>query len=134
MADGMPPTAPQDGGLVGAARRVLSTVVAAVETRIEILVTEVQEERIRLTRLLILGAAGLFCLFMGIALFAVFMAVLFWDTNRLAVLGLMCGMFLGAGVVMAIGIAVIVRGPRKPLLAETRDVLAKDRQRLEPTE
>jgi uncharacterized membrane protein YqjE len=122
---------PSNAGLVGTAKSMLSTVVAAVETRLEILGTEIQAEGVRLTRLVLWGTAGLFCLFLGIALFAMFMVVLFWDTHRLAVLGLLAGVFLGSGVVIGIGIAAIVRGPKTPPLAETLDVLAKDRERLQ---
>lgn len=122
---------PSNAGLVGSAKGMLSTVVAAVETRLEILGTEIQAEGVRLTRLVLWATAGLFCLFLGIALLAMFMVVLFWDTHRLAVLGLLAGLFLGSGVVIGVGIASIVRGPKTPPLAETLDVLAKDRERLQ---
>jgi uncharacterized membrane protein YqjE len=56
--------------------------------------------------------------------------VLDWDSDRLAVLGLLSGLFLGLGVVNAIVLAVIVRGYKRPL-QETVEVLAKDRQSLE---
>ncbi len=125
------PDDPSKAGLVGTAKSMLSTVVAAVETRLEILGSEIQEERVRLTRLVLWATAGLFCLFLGIALLAVFMVVLFWDTHRLAVLGLLSGIFLGAGLVIAIALASLGRAAKTPPLAETLDVLAKDRERLQ---
>jgi uncharacterized membrane protein YqjE len=131
MAEQPSAGAPAGSGLVGSAKSMLSTAIAAVETRLELLGTEVQEERMRLTRLVLWGTAGLFCLFLGITLLAVFLVVLFWDSNRLAVLGLLAGLFLGAGLVIGIGTAVIARAPRPPPLAATRDVLARDRKSLE---
>jgi uncharacterized membrane protein YqjE len=88
------------------------------------------EERIRLSRMLLVGAATVFCLGLGIVLLAVFFVVLYWETNRLAVLGLLSGLFLGVGLVCAIVLGVFARG-QKPPLRETADVLAKDRQALE---
>ncbi len=129
MAD-EPLSAVPSRGLLGSASHLLATLVAAAETRIGILASELQEERIRLTRLLVLGAATLFFLGLGTVLLSVFLVVLFWNTDRLAILGLLCGLFLGLGLVCAVVLAVMARG-RKPALAETKDVLAKDRQLLE---
>ena len=72
----------------------------------------------------------MFCLGLGIVLLSVFVVVLYWDSDRLAVLGLLSGLFLGLGLVNAIVLAVIVRSYKRPL-QETVEVLAKDRQSLE---
>jgi uncharacterized membrane protein YqjE len=117
-------------GLLGSASHLLAVLVSAAETRVGLLATELQEERVRLTRLLLVGAAVLFCLGLGIVLLSVFVVVLYWDSDRLAVLGLLSGLFLGLGVVNAIVLAVLARGQKRPL-GETADVLAKDRQTLE---
>jgi uncharacterized membrane protein YqjE len=122
----VPASAP---GLLATASRLLRVLVSAAETRLGIFGTELQEERIRLTRLLLMAVATLFCLGLGIVLLAVFFVVLFWDSNRLAVLGLLSGLFLGLGVVCAIVLAVVARG-HKQAFAETLAVLAKDRENL----
>jgi uncharacterized membrane protein YqjE len=130
----MPDDRPLEGssqGIVATASRLLAQLVSAAETRLGILATELDEERIRLGRLLLLGSVTLFCLGLGIVLLAVFFVVLYWETNRLAVLGLLSGLFLGLGLVCAIALRVIARG-RKPPLRETVEVLAKDRAALEP--
>jgi uncharacterized membrane protein YqjE len=67
---------------------------------------------------------------LGIVLLSVFLVVLYWNSDRLAILGLLSGLFLGLGVVNAIVLAVIVRGYKRSF-GETVDVLAKDRQSLE---
>ncbi|MGB8295238.1 MAG: phage holin family protein [Polyangia bacterium] len=117
-------------GLLGSASHLLAVLVSAAETRVGILATELQEERVRLGRLLLVGAAALFCLGLGIVLLSVFLVVLYWDSDRLAVLGLLSGLFLGLGVVNAVVLAVISRSNRRPL-HETVEVLAKDRESLE---
>ena len=119
-----------DRGLLGSANHLLAVLVSAAETRVGILATELQEERVRLGRLLLVGGAALFCLGLGTVLLSVFLVVLYWDSDRLAVLGLLSGLFLGLGVVNAVVLAIIARGQKRPL-GETVEVLAKDRHSLE---
>jgi uncharacterized membrane protein YqjE len=119
-----------DRGLLGSANHLLAVLVSAAETRVGILATELQEERVRLSRLVLFGGAALFCLGLGIVLLSVFVVVLYWDSDRLAILGLLSGLFLGLGVLNAIVLAVIVRGHKRPL-QETVEVLSKDRQSME---
>jgi uncharacterized membrane protein YqjE len=129
MAD-EPLAAASHRGLLGSASHLLAVLVSAAETRVGILAADLQEERVRLSRLALVGGAALFCLGLGIVLLSVFVVVLYWDSDRLAVLGLLSGLFLGLGLVNAIVLAVIARGHKRPL-RETMDVLAKDRQSLE---
>ena len=129
MANEPLPTA-SHRGLLGSASHLLAVLVSAAETRVGILATELQEELVRLRRLLLVGAAALFCLGLGIVLLSVFLVVLYWDSDRLAVLGLLSGLFLGLGVVNAIVLAVIARNLERPL-RDTVEVLAKDRESLE---
>jgi uncharacterized membrane protein YqjE len=118
-------------GILATASRLLDALVSAAETRVGILATELQEERVRLGRLLLVGAAALFCLGLGIVLLAVFVVVLYWDSNhRLAVLGLLSGLFLGIGLICAVALSVVAR-TRKAPLTDTAEVLARDRQSLE---
>ena len=129
MAD-QPLAAGSHRGLLGSASHLLAVLVSAAETRVGIFATELQEERVRLSRLLLVGGAAFFCLGLGVVLLSVFLVVLYWDSDRLAVLGLLTGLFLGLGVVNAIVLAIIARGQKQPL-RETVEVLAKDRQSLE---
>jgi uncharacterized membrane protein YqjE len=129
MAD-EPLAAASHRGLLGSASHLLAVLVSAAETRVGIFASELQEERVRLSRLLLVGGATLFCLGLGVVLLSVFLVVLYWDSDRLAILGLLSGLFLGFGVINAIVLAVIVRGHKRPL-QETVEVLAKDRQSME---
>lgn len=119
------------GGLASSLRRLAATAVAAVETRFELLVTELEEERVHLFRLVVAGTLFLFCLAMGMVLLTMFVVVLFWDTHRLAALGIATGAFLAS----ALFIGLYVRGQlsgRQRLLSATRSELRKDRERLIP--
>jgi uncharacterized membrane protein YqjE len=122
------PGVPQ--GVLASASHLLAVLVSAAETRVGILGSELEEELVHLSRLVLASMAMLFCLGLGIVLLSVFVVVLCWDSDRLAILGLLSGLFLGLGVVSAIVLVVIARGHKRPL-RETVEVLAKDRQILE---
>jgi len=125
-----PPVQEAPQGLLATASRFLTLLVSAAETRVDLLATELQEEGARISRLLLVGAAALFCLGLGVVLLAIFFVVLFWESNRLAVLGLLSGLFLGLGLVFAVVLAFVARGRKRPL-RDTAEVLAKDRLGLE---
>lgn len=125
------PAAAESPGLLASLRRLAATLVAVFQTRLELLATEVEEERIRLGRLLLLGAAAAFFLALGILTFTLFVIVLFWDTHRLLVTGLLAALYLGAG--LAIAFAARREALARPrLFAASLSELAKDRERLNP--
>ena len=86
------------GGLLDSIRKLASTLVGILQTRLEIFATELEEAKLQLRQQLLLGLVALFCLGLGIVLLAVFFVVLFWDSHRLAVLGVMAGFFIGMGI------------------------------------
>lgn len=119
------------GGLAASLRRLAATAVAVVETRLELLVTELEEERVHLVRLALAGALFLFCLATGMVLLTLFLVVLFWDTHRLAALGIATGAFLASALI--VGLYVRARLSRRGgLLSATRGELRKDLERLTP--
>lgn len=119
-----------DSGLMGSARRLLSTLVSIVTARLELLANELQEERLRLSQMLLFALLALFCFGMGILLIAVFIVVLFWDDHRLAALGALSAFFLALGTVMAL--LLRSKAQEKPRLFSTSLAeLAKDRDRLD---
>lgn len=88
-------------GLMGSIRQLLSTVTSIASTRLELLANELQEERLRLTQMLLFALFALFCFGVGILLLTAFIVVLFWDDHRLAVLGALSALFLALGALMA---------------------------------
>ena len=81
--------APRPPGLVDSLSRLGRTALGVLRTRLEILGTELEEERIRFAQLALIVAAIAFCLQMAVLLLVAFLVVLFWDTHRLA--GRNCG-------------------------------------------
>ena len=77
------------------------TALALARVRLELLATEVQEEKARLLGLLVFGGAAILLLVAGIVFLAAFLTVLLWESHRLVVLGFFAATFLGAGFGMA---------------------------------
>lgn len=121
--------APRPPGLVDSLTRLGRSALALVRTRLEILGTEIEEERIRFARLALAVAAIAFCLQMAVLLGVMFMVVYFWETHRLATLGIFAASFLAAGV---IGMLVLKRrlARRPKMFASSLAEFVKDEERL----
>lgn len=118
-------------GLLGSLRQFASTTIEIVHTRIELLATELDEERQRVAAALWLAAVGAFCLALGILLGILFLVVLFWDTHRLLVLGMLSGGFLAAGIAAILALRTsIAEHPR--LFSQTLAELRRDHDQLNP--
>ena len=105
--------------------RLGSTLLAMLQTRLELAAIELEEESQRLVAYLLLSLLALFLCGIAIVLFALLVVVLFWDSHRIqAVLG-MALLFGGAGVL--IGMRVRASFAAKPrLLGATLCELNKD--------
>lgn len=119
------------GGLFASLKNLTATLIAIAYTRIDLLCTELEEERQRLLSLFVMTFVSLFCLCVGVVLLAILMVVVFWDTHRLLVLGTLTGVFLLAGAVLCVmALNALKTMPRvfQASLAE----LAKDHQQITP--
>lgn len=125
MADDAP-----RGGIAGSLRGLLVAGIAIARNRLELLGTEVQEERARVLGLLLYGGIALILLGAGLVFLAVFLTVLFWDSNRLLALGVFAAVFLVAGAVAAIAARGYARSPSS-LFSASLGELDRDRQAAE---
>jgi uncharacterized membrane protein YqjE len=121
--------APRPPGLAGSLARLARTALAVLRTRLEILATEIEEERIRFAGLALMVAGIAFCLQMAVLLFVIFMVVLLWDTHRLVTLGAFSAAFLVGGVGLFLWLRHKLR-TRPRLFASTLGELGKDDERL----
>lgn len=117
-------------GLMGLLKRLASTLISVVATRLELLANEIDEERLRLTQMLLFSLAALFCVGMGVMLLTVFIAVLFWDDHRLAVLGGLSILFFMVGVLLTLFLRSKEQSHSK-LFSVSLAELAKDREQLD---
>jgi uncharacterized membrane protein YqjE len=122
--------APQRGGLLASLRVLLATLIETLHTRLELLRVELEEEKLRLIRLLAYCAAAFFLLGAGTVFFAIFVAVAFWDDHRLLVLGIFTAVFLGGGLAALFFAAQTVHAKSR-LFAASLAELARDHRELE---
>jgi len=87
--------------LADSLRGFLDSGVGIARTRLELLAVEAQEEKVRVTGLLVNGVMCALFLGFGLVFLAVFLTVLFWDGYRLLALGLAALFFIGAGLYTA---------------------------------
>ena len=115
--------------MVDSLKGLTGTLLAITHTRLELLSTELEEERMRLSSMLVWTLVALFCAAVGVVLVTLLVVVTLWDTHRLLALGVPAVLFiLGAALAW-----VVVRGKAraKPqLFAATLTELAKDRKEL----
>ncbi len=117
------------GGLLHSIKHLAQTLLAAAQTRLEILATEIEEERVRLEQLLLIALAAVFCLGMAVVLSVAFMVIYFWDTHRLITVGMLAVTFLAMAAALGWILRIKAKTRPKPF-AITRGELAKDRAML----
>ena len=116
--------APRPPRLVDSLSRLGRTALGVLRTRLEILGTELEEERIHFAQLALAVAAIAFCLQMAVLLFVVFLVVLRGRSHRLATLGSAAAAFLIAGVV---GMLVLKRRLQR-VARDVRELARRARQ------
>jgi uncharacterized membrane protein YqjE len=127
MAD--PGTAGPVSQLLRSAVQLFGTVMEAVQTRAELLTTEVEEEIQHVARLLLLGFAALLAGILGALVAGFVVVILFWDTYRLAAALAVLGVFLLAAAICGLAVRRELRA-RPRLFEATRTELARDVARL----
>jgi uncharacterized membrane protein YqjE len=118
-----------EAGLLGSIRKLATTLVGVLQTRLEIFSTELEEAKLQLGQLLMLGLVAVFCLGLGVVLLTVFFVVLFWDSYRLPVLGVMSGLFLVLGIFAALTLRAKSAESTR-IFSSTLAELSKDREQL----
>jgi uncharacterized membrane protein YqjE len=113
------------GGLLHSIKHLAGTLLGAAQTRLAILATELEEERVRLERMLLFALSAAFCLGMTVLLAVAFVVIYFWDTHRLIAVGGLAAAFLCLAAVCALVLRDMAR-TRPKLFAVTRGELAKD--------
>ena len=121
--------APRPPGLLDSLARLGRTALALARTRLEILGTEIEEERIRVTQLALLIAGVVFCLQVALVLLVVLVVVLLWDSHRVLTLSVLGGFFVLAALVGGLWLRYLVLG-RPKIFASTIAELRKDQDRL----
>ncbi len=115
------------GGWSGSLRRFGDSLIALVETRMDILSLEWAEERRNLVRLLMVVFAILGCLHLALVLGLLFLLLVVGEQHRVAVIGGAAAVLL----LLAAGGGIALRGwlrRRPPMFRTTVAELRKDRE------
>lgn len=116
-------------GFLETLQRLGATILAIIQNRLELLIVELQEDRIRLFETLLMVAAIVALAFFTLTLMAAGVIILVWKEFGVA------GLFVLAGIGLIVTLLVCwrlrVRLKNWPLLAGTLAELRKDREWLE---
>jgi uncharacterized membrane protein YqjE len=116
-------------GLLQSLRNLGATLVAVLQTRLELLATDLEEERTRLLQILFWAAGALFFFGVGVLVLALLAVLLLWEGHRTgAIIALAAGFFvIGAG--LAIGVRNRLRA-RSRIFASSVEELSRDQKEL----
>ncbi|MBS0310962.1 MAG: phage holin family protein [Proteobacteria bacterium] len=117
------------GGLFDSLKGLAASLIAIVHTRLDLLSTELEEERARLASVLVMLFVALFCIGIGVVLLVFLIVVAFWESHRLLALAGLTAFFLVGGAT-AIGFARHRLRTKPKLFAASLAELSKDREHL----
>ena len=115
--------------LLQSAVRLAGTLLEVVQTRGELVATEVEQEIGRAARVLLLGFAALLAAILGLLVLGVVIIAVFWDTHRVAAALAVLLVFAAIAFGSAWELARLLK-TRHRFLAATRDELKRDIDRL----
>src|SRR5262245_32539306 len=123
------PTEQPGTGLLQSLRNLGATLVELLQTRLELLATDLEEERTRLLQILFWAAGALFFFGVGVLVLALLAVLLLWEERRIGAIIALAAVFVALGIGMAIGVRNRLR-ERSRLFASNVDELARDRKEL----
>ena len=113
------------------AARLAASLLTILQTRVELVAAEVEEESLRYFSYLMLSLAALFCLGIAVVLAVMLAVVLFWDSHRIGVLLTLIILFGAAAAMLALRLRRHYR-LKPPLLGHTVHELTRDTDLLQP--
>jgi uncharacterized membrane protein YqjE len=116
-------------GLFDSLRQLLNTSLELAQVRLELLVADLQLEKLRLVDVALRALLGLLLLGLGLLLLIGFLLLLLWDGYRLPALGVLTLLCLGGGALLLQAAKRRLREGDE-LLAATRAEFERDRAAL----
>jgi len=104
-------------GLVDALRAIGGTLNEIVRVRGSLFAVELREEVQRRKEMLGLAVLGVACVHMALLLLSVLVAVIFWDTYRIAAIGAMTGVYLACGTIAIVKLRERIAASPEPFAA-----------------
>lgn len=119
----------ETGGLFASLKRLLSTALGIVSTRLELLANEWEEERMRLMRMLVLALLAVFFVCMSAVLFAIFIVAAFWHDHPLLAISVLSLSFFAMSGLCALSLRRLLH-QRPVLFSASLAELRRDRHEL----
>ena len=117
----------RSGRLFDSVKVLAGALLAIAHTRLELLSTEIEEQRAWLGSMLVWTLVALFCAGVGVVLATLFVVMALWDTHRLLALGIPAILFLLGGALA--WLILLGKARAKPrLFAASLGELSKDRK------
>jgi uncharacterized membrane protein YqjE len=116
-------------GFFSALKNTVTVFGAVLHTRLELFVTELEEERERLKQALILTLLAFFGFSLGIILLTIFVVAIFWQSGWIYAVGVLAAVYLSIGVIAGLLLRNAIAA-RPVLFSATLEELRKDRDRL----
>ena len=117
--------------LAESAARLAATLLAIVQTRLDLAATEVEEESLRYFTYLVLTLAALFCVGLAVVLGTILLVVIYWESNRTGILLALTLLFAVVGVMLGLRVRSLFQQKPK-LMNHTMSELARDADMLQP--
>jgi uncharacterized membrane protein YqjE len=117
------------GGLLEPVRAAARTLVELVQTRLSVFAHEVEQQGVTIANVVVLSAVAGFCAGVAVVLASIFLVVVFWDSHRLLVLGLLTGFFAIAALAAVFSVRTVLSG-RPRAFSDTLAELQNDSEAL----
>jgi uncharacterized membrane protein YqjE len=117
------------GGLFDSVKVMAATLLAIAHTRLELFSTEIEEQRVWLSSMLVWTLVALFCAGVGIVLATLFVVIALWDTHRLLALGIPAILFLLGAALAWLMVLGKARAKPRPFAASLAE-LSEDHKEL----
>lgn len=111
--------------LLGIGGRLLSSIIAGIQTRAELLVVEMSAERARLGSMAALGVAASFAILLALIFTSTLVIVYFWDDYRLEAIGAVAAVYWIAAIALIITLVRKIQRQAPPFAA-TIETLRRD--------
>jgi uncharacterized membrane protein YqjE len=105
--------------------RMLAAITAAIQTRVELLATEMAAERARLGWLLLIALAFAVAVLLGMAFTSFLVIAYFWDDHRLIAIGGVAGFYWLVALLFALALKRWIDRRKRPF-SGTLETLRRD--------
>ena len=94
---------PPSPGVLASLRGLVATAIAITHNRLQLLASDLEEQRVRALQMIVLGAVAFFCGAVAVLLVSAWIVIALWDQYRLLTLGFLAIVYF-AGCVIALAL------------------------------